>query len=50
MKTCLSAAEIKKKSGLLDHKAMIARTRELFESMSLDIDPLAMVSALGRLL
>ena len=38
--------EIKKKSGLLDHKAMIARTRELFESMSLDIDPLAMVSAL----
>lgn len=36
----------KKKSGLLDHKAMIARTRELFESMSLDIDPLAMVSAL----
>ena len=38
--------EIKKKSGLLDHKAMIARTRELFESMSLNIDPLAMVSAL----
>ena len=38
--------EIKKKSGLLDHKAMIARTRELFKSMSLDIDPLAMVSAL----
>ena len=38
--------EIKKKSGLLDHKAMIARTRELFESMSLNINPLAMVSAL----
>ena len=38
--------EIKKKSGLLDHKAMIARTRELFESMALDIDPLAMVSSL----
>jgi ribose transport system ATP-binding protein len=38
--------EIKKKSGLLDHKAMIARTRELFDSMALDIDPLAMVSSL----
>lgn len=38
--------ELKKKNGLLDHRAMIARTREQFESMGLDIDPRAMVSTL----
>ena len=38
--------ELKKKNGLLDHKAMLNETRALFEQMDLDIDPRAMVSSL----
>ena len=38
--------EIKKRSGFLDHKAMYEKTKELFDSMGLEIDPGAMVSTL----
>ncbi len=38
--------EIKKKSGFLDHAAMLSKTKSLFEKMELDIDPSAMVSTL----
>ena len=38
--------EILTKVGTLNKKAMIAKTRELFESLGVDIDPTAMVSSL----
>ena len=38
--------ELKKKSGLLDHKEMIRQTQQLFDEMGLDISPRAMVSSL----
>ena len=38
--------EIKKRSGFLDHKAMYQKTKELFDSMGLEIDPGTMVSSL----
>ncbi|MBE5773149.1 MAG: sugar ABC transporter ATP-binding protein [Clostridiales bacterium] len=38
--------ELKKKNGLLDHKAMLEKTKALFDKMDLDIDPKAMVSSL----
>ena len=38
--------EIKKKSGMLDHRAMIGKTQALFDEMDLHIDPRAMVSSL----
>ena len=38
--------ELKKKNGLLDHRAMLEKTKALFEKMDLDIDPRMMVSSL----
>ena len=38
--------ELKKRSGLLDHKAMLAQTQALFDRMGLTINPKAMVSSL----
>lgn len=38
--------EITKKTGALDKKAMIAKSKELFDSLGVDIDPCAMVSEL----
>ena len=38
--------EILTKVGTLNKKAMIAKTRELFENLGVDIDPTAMVSSL----
>lgn len=38
--------EITKKTGMLDNKAMIGKTKELFDSLGVDINPCAMVSEL----
>ncbi len=38
--------EIRKRSGFIDHKEELRRTRELFQGLDIDIDPLAQVSSL----